>query len=62
MGHKIRVRARTANWPGINADYVIQEISTKVSQTGEETTLSLVPTTVFERVDDWVKGELVMAA
>ncbi|MGW3177750.1 hypothetical protein ACWDD9_00605 [Kitasatospora sp. NPDC001119] len=62
VGHKIRVRARTAKWPGIDAEYVIQEINTKVSRTGEETTLALVPVTIFERVDDWVKGELEAAA
>ncbi|MFF2618630.1 hypothetical protein [Kitasatospora sp. NPDC058046] len=52
----------TARWPGVDAEYVIQEINTKVSRSGEETTLALVPVTIFERVDDWVKGELEAAA
>ncbi|WP_043477145.1 hypothetical protein [Kitasatospora sp. MBT66] len=62
VGHKIRVRARTANWPGIAAEYVIQEINTKVTSSGEETTLALVPVTIFARVDDWVQGQLAGAA
>ncbi|GAA1403274.1 hypothetical protein GCM10009639_47850 [Kitasatospora putterlickiae] len=62
VGHKLRVRARTARWPGVDAEYVVQEIATKVTSSGEETTLALVPVSIFERVDDWVKGELGVAA
>jgi hypothetical protein len=50
LGQIVTIRADVADWPGMAADYKIMEIATTVSDSGEETTLSLAPVEVFANV------------
>ncbi|MGW2398497.1 hypothetical protein ACWCYY_18285 [Kitasatospora sp. NPDC001664] len=57
VGHIVRVRARLASWPGVEGDYIVQEIDTRVTGSGEETTLSLVPVSIYKRVEGLEPGD-----
>ncbi|MGV9263161.1 hypothetical protein ACWDRR_00690 [Kitasatospora sp. NPDC003701] len=57
VGHKVRVRARLENWPGVDAEYVVTELDTTVDGSGESTKLALVPVSAFRLVDGLEEGK-----